>query len=80
MAKKFELRNQIQFELEEQMELRFSMMLEKGNTGFWAEIKRTQRDELSQWICIKDDNLRLRMGFCYLLVFGAKNVVIRQFS
>ena len=56
IEKQIELRNQIQYELEEQMETRFIRMIEKGPNGFWREMKIIQRDELSNWISIKDEN------------------------
>ena len=53
-----ELRNQIQYEQEEQMETRFKNMIEKGLTGFWNEMKHIQRDALSDWVSIKDEHGR----------------------
>ena len=56
IGKQVELRNQIQFELEEQMELKFRRMIENGMTGFWKLMKITTRDEFSNWVCLKDEN------------------------
>ena len=53
-----ELRNQFQYEQEEQMETRFKNMIEKGLTGFWNEMKHIQRDALSDWVSIKDEHGR----------------------
>ena len=56
IQKQVELRDQIHFEIEKQMELRFTRMIENGPKGFWNEMKSTKRDELSNWVAIKDDD------------------------
>ena len=56
IQKQIELREQIHYEHEEQMESCFTRMVEKGIKGFWEAMKNTQRDELSNWICMKDEN------------------------
>ena len=58
IQKQIELRDQIQYEQEEEMETRFSRMMEKGVKGFWNAMKNTRRDELSNWVCFKDDSGR----------------------
>ena len=54
--KQTELRLQIKYEEEEYVERRFARMAEDGILGFWREVRGMKRDELSQWICVKDDD------------------------
>ena len=58
VAKQNELRQQIRHEEEEQVERRLTRMAEDGVSGFWREVRNMNRDELSQWTCIKDNDGR----------------------
>ena len=60
IQKQQELKKQIEFELQNSVERRFSKMVEEGKNGFWKEVKRCKKDNMEGWISIKDaDGIRI---------------------
>ena len=54
IKKQKELRKQIEIEYCEKVQGRFENMASQGTNGFWKEMKKHKRDNLSGWTGIKD--------------------------
>ena len=52
IQKQTELRRQIEYEQDEMVNKKFSLMAEQGSNGFWKEVKRQKRDNMAEWICL----------------------------
>ena len=55
IKKQKELRQQIEIEYCEKVQERFENMASQGTNGFWKEMKKHKRDNLSGWTGIKDN-------------------------
>ena len=56
ISKQIQLRTQIMEEENRNQEIKFTRMTAQGSVGFWKEMKKLNRDTLSQWSCIKKDD------------------------
>ena len=56
IQKQKELRKQIEVEHIETVKTKFTAMAQKGSNGFWKEVRKSKRDVLSDWVCVKDEN------------------------
>ena len=59
ITKQAELRQQIKYEQNMKVNLKFEKMINQGSRGFWHEMKNLKRDEMARLTCIKNDGIRI---------------------